>query len=90
MKIKTFIFNIFSSCTDDEMHMKKQNLHDEYETLYTQERIDKEINDFIKDKKLIDIKINELKKSFTNNNGTNKICVLYTIIYDDKNTYKLV
>lgn len=81
MKIKTYIFNIYSSCTDNEMHMRKQNLHDEYETLYTPERIDREINDFIKDKNVIDIKTTELQKSLTIDNGTNKICVLYTIIY---------
>lgn len=83
MKIKTFQFNIFSSCTDNDMHMKKQNMHDEYESLYTPEKIDNEINDFIKNKNIIDIKITELQKSFTNNNGTNKISVLYTIMYND-------
>ena len=85
MKIKTYIFNIYSSCTDNEMHMRKQNLHDEYETLYTPERIDREINDFIKDKNVIDIKTTELQKSLTIDNGTNKIWVLYIIIYKKKN-----
>ena len=85
MKIKTFIFDIYSSCTDNDMHMKKQNMHDEYEKLYKPERIDEEINNFIQNKKIIDIKTTELQKTLTENNGTNKISVLYTIIYDEHN-----
>ena len=83
MKIKTFQFNIFSSCTDDEMHMKKQNMHDEFLTLYTTDQIDNEINKFIKDKNIVDIKVTELQKSYSEPNKTNKITVLYTIIYND-------
>ena len=55
VQIKTFRFNILSSCTDYNMHMKKQNAHDEYESLYTPDKIDKEINYFCKDKDVIDI-----------------------------------
>ena len=88
MKIKTYIFNIYSSCTDNEMHMRKQNLHDEYETLYTPERIDREINDFIKDKNVIDIKTTELQKSLTIDNGTNKIYLKF--IKNIYETYKII
>lgn len=84
MKIKTFRFNILSSCTDNDMHMKKQNMHDEYEALYSEYKIDNEINNFIKDKEVIDIKINEIYKSNTENNGTNKVMLQYTVMYNDK------
>lgn len=84
MKIKTFRFNVYSSCTDNDMHMKKQNLHDEYESLYSESRIDNEINKFIEDKELISLYINEIYKSNTENNGTNKVVLQYTILYNDK------
>lgn len=45
--IKTFQFKILSSCVDNNEHMKKQNKHDEYMSLYTPEKIDLEINEFI-------------------------------------------
>lgn len=83
MKIKTFRFKIYSSCTDNDLHMKKQNAHDEYETLYSPTKIDFEINDFCKDKDVKDIKINEIYNSITENNGTNKVVLQYTIIYEE-------
>lgn len=81
MKIKTFRYKILSSCIDNNEHMKKQNKHDEYESLYTPEKIDNEINAFIKDKDIIDIKINEIYQSCTENNGTNIVLLQYTIFY---------
>jgi DNA replicative helicase MCM subunit Mcm2 (Cdc46/Mcm family) len=82
MKIKTFLFKIFSSCTDNNLHMKKQNAHDEYETMYTTSKIDSEINEFIKDKNIIDIKINQIHESISGPDRTNKILLLYTISYN--------
>ena len=84
MKIKTFKFKILSTCTDNNMYLKKQNAHDEYETLYTMSKIDNEINDFINGKELIDIKINEIQESISGPDRTNIISLLYTIIYNDK------
>lgn len=83
MKIKTFQFKILSSCLDNDLYMKKQNAHDEYESLYTPEKIDNEINEFCKGKNIKDIKINEIYRSITNNNGTNIILLNYTILYTE-------
>jgi len=65
------------------MHMKKQNMHDEWESLYTPEKIDAVINDFCKDKNVIDIVVNEIYKSNTQDNGTNKVILQYTVKYKD-------
>ena len=43
IQIKTFRFNVLSSCVDNNQHMKKQNAHDEYESLYTPDKIDNEM-----------------------------------------------
>lgn len=83
MKVKTFQFNVLSSCVDNDMHMKKQNMHDEWESLYTPEKIDTVINDFCKDKNIIDIVVNEIYKSNTQDNGTNKVILQYTVKYKD-------
>lgn len=83
MKVKTFQFNVLSSCVDNGMHMKKQNMHDEWESLYTPEKIDAVINDFCKDKNVIDIVVNEIYKSNTQDNGTNKVILQYTVKYKD-------
>ncbi len=80
-KVKTFMFKVCSSCTDDNMHMKKQNAHDEYETLYNQERIDKEINEFIKNKKVINISVTQVPQSYSEAGKTNIIILVYTITY---------
>lgn len=79
--IKTFRFKILSSCIDKNEHMIKQNKHDEWLSLYTPEKIDKEINEFIQNKDIIDIKINEIYQSNTQENGTNIVLLQYTIIY---------
>lgn len=84
MKVKTFQFNVLSSCVDGNMHMKKQNMHDEWESLYTPEKIDKVINDFCADKNVIDVLVNEIYRTNTQNNGTNKVILQYTVKYEDK------
>lgn len=83
MKVKTFQFNVLSSCVDNGMHMKKQNMHDEWESLYTPDKIDQEINDFCKDKDVVDIQVNEIYRTNTEGNGTNKVMLQYTIKYND-------
>lgn len=85
IQIKTFRFNVLSSCVDNNQHMKKQNAHDEYESLYTPDKIDNEINYFCKDKDVIDIKINEIYRTITENSGTNKVLLQYTVIYKEEN-----
>lgn len=80
-KVKNFQFKILSSCTDNNMHMKKQNAHDEYESLYSMDRIDNEINSFIKNKEIKDIKITEIQQSNSGPDRTNIILLIYTIIY---------
>ena len=83
MNIKTFQFKVLSSCIDNNEHMHKQNKHDEWLSLYTPEKIDKEINEFIKDKEIKDIKINTIYQSNTENNGTNIVLLQYTILYEE-------
>ena len=34
IQIKTFRFNVLSSCVDNNQHMKKQNAHDQFERIY--------------------------------------------------------
>lgn len=82
-KVKNFQFKILSSCTDNNMHMKKQNAHDEYESLYSMDRIDNEINSFIKNKEIKDIKITEIQQSNSGPDRTNIILLIYTIIYSE-------
>lgn len=81
IQIKTFKFKILSNCTDNNTHMYKQNAHDEYDTLYTTERIDNEINEFCSDKNVKDIKINEIYEQNVQN-GTNKVILFYTICFE--------
>lgn len=83
-KIKNFQFKILSSCTDNNMHMKIQKAHDEYESLYTMINIDKVINDFIADKDVKDIKITEIEQSNSGPDRTNIILLIYTIIYKEE------
>ena len=59
--------------------------HDEFESLYTPDRIDNEINYFCKDKDVIDIRINEIYRAITENSGTNKVLLQYTVIYKEEN-----
>lgn len=77
------MFKIFSSCVDNDEYLKKQNKHDEWESLYTHEKIDKEINNFIQDKDITDIKITPVYQSNTEHNGTNIVLLVYTIIYTE-------
>lgn len=83
MKIKTFWFNVLSSCIDNDMHLRKANMNEEFKNLYTPEKIDNEINLFCSNKDIIDIKVNEVYKSNTQNNGTNKVMLVYTILYKE-------
>lgn len=84
IKIKTYRFKVLSNCTDNNLHMKKQNAHDEYMSLYSPDKIDNTINDFCKDKDIIDIKVNELYQQITEQSGTNIVLLQYTIIYKEK------
>lgn len=43
--------------------------------------IDKEINDFIEDKNVIDIKVNTIDIRYHNNGYSNTIGLVYTILY---------
>ena len=46
------------------------------------------INDFIKDKKVIDIKINNIDVHYHNNGYDNRIQLVYTVIYGEKEISK--
>lgn len=83
MKVKTFWFNISSSCIDNGEHMKKTNMYEEYMALYTPEKIDKELNEFCENKDIVDIKVTEVCKQNTQNNGTNKVMLVYTVMYNE-------
>ena len=57
----------------------------ELEILSLDHKIDNEINYFCKDKDVIDIRINEIYRTITENSGTNKVLLQYTVIYKEEN-----
>ena len=76
-KIKTFTFKVSSS-------MRSSTPKEEY-LLYLSnpDLIDDTINDFIKDKNVIDIKINTYTSHRHNNAGSDEVLMAYTIIYSE-------
>lgn len=76
MKIKTFRF---IGCKNSYTRGKDIN-----EKVYDKEnKIDHEINQFLKDNEyeLIDIKITTIETNYHNNCGYNSVDLLYTVIY---------
>ena len=82
-KIKTFVFTVanFKRCSED----------DNLDTKKAEEKIDNKINDFLKDKNYIDLKINSVDVSTHNMVGDNfnpnirnHVKLYYSIIYTDK------
>lgn len=86
MRIQTFQF-LVNSAHGNEIH--QNTIHDKGVTRYkedgvkTPKQIDTEINKFIKDKKVIDIKVNHYTKFRHNNAGDDEIIAVYTIIWDN-------
>ena len=86
MRIQTFQF-LVNSTHGNEIH--QNTIHDKDVTRYkedgvkTPEQIDTEINKFIKNKKVIDIKVNHYTKFRHNNAGDDEIIAVYTIIWND-------
>lgn len=44
-------------------------------------RIEREINNFCKDKEVVDIKVNTVEYDYHNNGGCNGITLVYTVMY---------
>ena len=86
MRIQTFQFLVNSSHGNEII---QNTFHDEDVTRYkkdgvkTPKQIDNEINKFIKDKKVIDIKVNHYTPFRHNNAGDDEIIAVYTIIWDE-------
>lgn len=81
-KVKIFKFrvsNASSSVSEEDVnsawYKKTKSL------LQTEEEIESTINDFIKDKTLIDIKINTIEVNWHNNGRGNTVDLVYTIIF---------
>ena len=93
MKIKLFRFEVNNaSChlfEDDKKDCWANRLvKEEQEQLVSEEMIETIINDFIKDKKVIDIKINNIDVHYHNNGYDNRIQLVYTVIYGEKEISK--
>ena len=86
MRIQTFQFLVNSTHGNEII---QNTFHDKDVTRYkadgvkTPKQIDTEINKFIKDKKVIDIKVNHYTKNRHNNAGDDEIIAVYTIIWND-------
>lgn len=86
MRIQTFQFLVNSAHGNEII---QNTIHDKDKTRYkadgvkTPKQIDTEINKFIKDKKVIDIKVNHYTKNRHNNAGDDEIIAVYTIIWND-------
>ena len=72
-KIKVFRFQVcdFQTKTED------------YEKVKTEDTIEKTINEFIKDKSDVEIKVNTVDVKYHNNARCNTIHMIYTIVYTD-------
>ncbi len=68
-KIKTFIFHA-TKCSKEEH-------------IIDAEELDNEVNDFIKGKKVIDIKTQSIIHDFHNNGGVNGTLFIMTILYEE-------
>ena len=86
MRIQTFQFLVNSTYGNEII---QNTIHDKDKTRYkadgvkTPKQIDAEINKFIKDKKVIDIKVNHYTKFRHNNAGDDEIIAVYTIVWND-------
>jgi len=81
-KIKVFEFEVCNSATWDTKGLSQEWLKRCQERLFNMSDIENTINDFLKDKKLIDIKINNVDVNYHNNGRTNTINLIYTILFE--------
>lgn len=94
MKIKVFRFevnNASSECFEEDKYKKDAHgkltseptlwYFTQQQKLFTEDKIEEIINDFIKDKKVIDIKVNDIEVKYHNNARGNTIHLVYTIMY---------
>ena len=82
LKIKIFRFRVsnatsspFSGDEKSEWFMKAKK------EIWSEKKIEKTINDFIADKDIVDIKINNVDVQYHNNGRGNTIDLVYTITY---------
>lgn len=68
-KIKTFIFHT-TQCSKTEH-------------IIDTEELDNEVNDFIQDKKVVDIKTQSIIHDFHNNAGVNGTLFIMTVLYEE-------
>lgn len=90
MKVKLFRFEVSNASSkllesDSEKIWGNRWVKEEQEKIVTEEMIEDIINDFIYDKNVFDIKINNVDVKYHNNARGNTIHLLYTIIYEEKN-----
>jgi hypothetical protein len=82
MKIKVFKFKV-SNYGYMESAEYKSKLGKEYRDINDELVIEGTVNNFIKDKKVIDIKTNNVEVSYHNNGHANLVELYYTIIYEE-------
>lgn len=83
MKIKTFDF-LVSNYLGNESFILEGEYDFSYgnNIVYTQKMVDSKINDFCKDKKVIDIKVNNYTIHHHNNARCDSVIMRYTIMFE--------
>lgn len=82
LNIKVFKF-VVSNCSTDASEKDKDTAwyNKNVIKIQSEKKIENEINAFIKDKDVVDIKINTVDSKYHNNGCNNTIWMMYTIIY---------
>jgi len=82
MKIKVFKFKVSNFGYLDKSN-DQNKLDKEYREINDELVIEDTVNEFIQDKKVIDIKTNTVDVQYHNNGHANYIEMCYTIIYEN-------
>ena len=80
MKIKLFRFEVSNASS---LALESDWYKNDKEKIVSEEMIEYIVNDFIYDKNVIDIKVNNVDVNYHNNARGNTIHLLYTIMYEE-------
>jgi hypothetical protein len=78
--IKVFRFRVSNS---QSLEMKKKEMSEMYR-VQSEEEIENVLNQFLSDKKLISLQVNNVDVNYHNNGYANTIDLIYTIVYQNK------
>ena len=86
-KVKVLKFEV-SNCayTANEDDFKTIWYKNNAPKLVSYEEVEETINDFLKDKNYIDMKVTTVDSIYSNNGRSNKIILVYSIVYSEKET----